>query len=130
MMSATRATLIEDTGGAMMLMSLFMALLMIGSLYYVLGVGDAIIYRRIMQDGADAGAHAASVVGAKGMNLHALLNVVMAVTAGILLVVRSVEVLLEIIIGILYGLARVSCWRRRPFHSSEFSPRSKARSKR
>jgi len=78
---------------------------MIGSLYYVLGVGDAIIYRRIMQDGADAGAHAASVMGAKGMNLHALLNVVMAVTAGILLVVRSVEVLLEIIIGVLYGLA-------------------------
>lgn len=105
MMSASRAGLIEDTGGAMMLMSLFMALLMIGSLYYVLGVGDAIIYRRIMQDGADAGAHAASVMGAKGMNLHALLNVVMAVTAGILLVVRSVEVLLEIIIGVLYGLA-------------------------
>jgi len=105
MMSVTRAGLVEDTGGAMMLMSLFMALLMIGSLYYVLGVGDAIIYRRIMQDGTDAGAHAASVMGAKGMNLHALLNVVMAVTAGILLVVRSVEVLLEIIIGVLYGLA-------------------------
>jgi hypothetical protein len=89
----------------MMLISLFMALFLIGTLYYVLGVGDAVIYRRIMQDGADAGAHAASVMGAKGMNLHALLNVVMAVTAGILLVIRSVEVLLEIILAILYGLA-------------------------
>jgi hypothetical protein len=58
-----------------------------------------------MQDGADAGAHAASVMGAKGMNLHALLNVVMAVTAGILLVLRSAEVLLEIILSVLYGLA-------------------------
>ena len=103
-MSPRRAGLIEDTGGAMMLMSLFMALLLIGALYYILGVGDAVIYRRIMQDGADAGAHAASVMGAKGMNLHALLNVVMAVTAGILLVIRSVEVLLEIVIGVLSGL--------------------------
>ena len=87
-----------------MLISLFMALFLIGTLYYVLGVGDAVIYRRIMQDGADAGAHAASVMGAKGMNLHALLNVVMAVITGILLVIRSVEVLLEIILGVLYGL--------------------------
>jgi len=104
MMSTPRSDLIDDTGGAMMLLSLFMALFLIGALYYVLGVGDAVIYRRIMQDSADAGAHAASVMGARGMNLHALLNVVMAVTAGILLVIRSVEVLLEIIIGILYGL--------------------------
>lgn len=87
-----------------MLMSLFMALFLIAMLYYVLGVGDAVIYRRIMQDGADAGAHAASVMGAKGMNLHVLLNVVMAVTAGILLVIRSVEMLLEITLAILYGL--------------------------
>jgi hypothetical protein len=104
MTSAKRARLMSDTDGSTMLISLFMALFLIGTLYYVLGVGDAIIYRRIMQDGADAGAHAASVIGAKGMNLHALLNVVMAVTAGILLVVRSVEVLLEIILGVLYGL--------------------------
>ena len=88
-----------------MLMSLFMALFLIGSLYYILGVGDAVVYRRIMQDGADAGAHAAAVMGAKGMNLHALLNIVMAVTAGILLVIRSVEVLLEIVLSILSGLA-------------------------
>ena len=103
-MQPKQAGLIEETKGAMMLMSLFMALLLIGALYYILGVGDAVIYRRIMQDGADAGAYAASVMGAKGMNLHVLLNVVMAVTAGILLVIRSVEVLLEIVIGILYGL--------------------------
>ncbi len=87
-----------------MLISLFMAIFLIGTLYYILGVGDAVIYRRIMQDGADAGAHAASVMGATGMNLHALLNVVMAVTAGILLVVRSVEVLLEVILVVLHGL--------------------------
>jgi hypothetical protein len=95
----------HDTSGSMMLISLFMALFAVGALYYVLGVGDAVIYRRIMQDGADAGAHAASVIVAKGMNLHALLNVVMAITAGILLVIRSVEVLLEIVLAVLEALA-------------------------
>lgn len=97
--------LLSDTTGAMMLMSLFLALFLVGALYYILGVGDALLYRRVMQDGADAGAFAASVLAAKGMNFHALLNVVMAVTAGILLVIRSAEVLLEIILGVLSGLA-------------------------
>jgi hypothetical protein len=104
-MQRERPILIRDTRGAMMLMSLFLGLFLIGSLYYILGVGDALIYRRIMQDGADAGAFAASVLAAKGMNLHVLLNVVMAVTAGVLLVIRSVEVLLEILLAILRGLA-------------------------
>jgi hypothetical protein len=100
-----RPSILRDDRGAMMLMSLFLGLLLIGTLYYILGVGDALLYRRVMQDGADAGAFAASVIAAKGMNLHALLNVVMAVTAGVLLVIRSVEVLLEIVLAILGGLA-------------------------
>ena len=104
-MGQSQPCLFRDTGGSMMTMSLFMALFVVGAIYYILGVGDAVIYRRIMQDAADAGSHAAAVVGAKGMNLHVLLNVVMAITAGILLVIRSVEVLLEIVLGILYGLA-------------------------
>ena len=104
-MSGSNRSLFSDTTGAMMLMALFVALFLIGGLYYILGVGDALLYRGVMQDGADAGAFAASVLAAKGMNFHALLNVVMAVTAGILLVIRSVEVLLEIVLGILSGLA-------------------------
>jgi hypothetical protein len=104
-MRQSKRSIFRDADGSMMTMSLFMALFIVGAIYYILGVGDAIIYRRIMQDAADAGSHAAAVVGAKGMNLHVLLNVVMAITAGILLVIRSVEVLLEIVLGILYGLA-------------------------
>lgn len=97
--------LMRATEGAMMLMALFIGLFLIGVLYYIVGVGDALLYRRVMQDGADAGVFAASVLAAKGMNLHVLLNVVMAVTAGILLVIRSVEVLLEIVLAVLTGLA-------------------------
>ncbi|HSN82708.1 MAG TPA: hypothetical protein VLS88_09040 [Polyangiales bacterium] len=98
-------SLLAHEHGSMLLMSLFMSLFMVGTLYYVLGVGDAVLYRRVMQDGADSGAFAASVIAAKGMNLHVLLNVVMAITAGVLLVIRSVEVLLEIILAVLEVLA-------------------------
>lgn len=104
-MRAHARSLGKDERGAVIPLALFLTLILVGLLYYVLGIGDAVLYRRTMQDGADAGAFAASVVAAKGMNLHALLNVVMAVTAGILLVIRSVEVLLEIVLGILHGLA-------------------------
>ncbi len=99
------ASLLQDVRGAIMILALFVGLLLVGALYYVIGVGDAVLYRGVMQDGADAGAFAASVMAAKGMNLHSLLNVVMAVTAGVLLVIRSVEVLFEIVLGILKGLA-------------------------
>ena len=105
MTTRCRHSIVRETEGAMMLMSLFLGLLLIGALYYILGIGDALLYRRVMQDGADSGAFAASVIAAKGMNLHVLLNVVMAVTAGVLLVIRSVEVLLEIVLAILAGLA-------------------------
>lgn len=104
-MAENRPTLQTDDAGSMMLMSLFMSLFLVGALYYVLGTGDSILYRRIMQDGTDSGAFAASVVAAKGMNLHVLLNIVMAVTVGVLLVIRSVEVLLEIVLAVLHALA-------------------------
>lgn len=102
-MNAARR-LMRGARGSVLVLSLFMSLFLVGALYYVVGIGDAILYRQAMQDAADSGAQAAAVTAAKGMNLHALMNVVMAITAGILLVLRSVEVLLEIVLGILYGL--------------------------
>jgi hypothetical protein len=44
-MFARRRELVGETRGSMMLMSLFMALFLIGTLYYVLGIGDAVLYR-------------------------------------------------------------------------------------
>ncbi|MEM7436577.1 MAG: hypothetical protein AAF436_15575 [Myxococcota bacterium] len=103
-MSYRLRNLAGDCRGSVLTLSLFMALFVIGAMYYIVGVGDAILYRRAMQDAADAGAFSAAIVAAKGMNLHVLLNIVMAITAGILLVLRSVEVLLEIVLGVLQGL--------------------------
>ena len=103
-MSFRRHNLKSSEDGAVMLVGLFLALFLAGSLFVVLSVGDSILYRRTMQDGADAGSFAAGVVAAKGMNLHVFFNVAMAATAGVLLVVRSVEVLLEIVLAILQAM--------------------------
>ena len=90
-------SLVRDQSGAMMVMGLFMALFMIGSLYYILGVGDAVIFRRLMQDGSDAGSFAASVTAAKGMNLIVLFNIIMAILVGILMLIRIIEWVLFIL---------------------------------
>ena len=103
-MRGRRSELFADTSGTVMVMGLFLALFLGASVFLILSVGDAVLYRRTMQDGADAGAFAAAVVAAKGMNLHAFLNVSMAATAGVLLVIRSVEVLLEIVLAVLHAM--------------------------
>ncbi len=102
-------SLLSDEDGAMMLIALFMALFMIGALYFLMGIGDAVLYRRIMQDSADAGAYGAAVTAARGMNLHVLLNLIMMVTAGILLIVRTIERLLQIAFAATFA-ANIGCF--------------------
>lgn len=74
-----RRSLLSDDSGATMVMGVFMALMVVGMIYYVWGIGGTIIYRERMQDAADSGAFGASVYAAAGMNLIAFMNVLMAV---------------------------------------------------
>lgn len=60
-----------------MLTGLFMSIFLIGALWFVIGIGDAIVFRDTMQEAADHGAFTSSSMNAKGMNLIALLNLVM-----------------------------------------------------
>lgn len=83
-MSATTMTLAgpglyRDTRGAVMITGLFMSTMLIGSLWFVMGVGDAIVFRDKMQEAVDHGVFAASILHAKGMNLIALLNIIMLI---------------------------------------------------
>jgi len=73
--------LVLDQGGATMVMGVFMAVLLVGMIYYVWGVGDAVMHRERMQDASDTAAFSAAVMHARGMNLLALLNMVMAALA-------------------------------------------------
>lgn len=73
--------LLADDSGATMVMGVFMAMMVVGMIYYVWGLGGTIIFRERMQDGADAAAFGASVFEARGMNIIAMLNVLMSVVA-------------------------------------------------
>ena len=76
-----------------MVVAVFMAAALVGALWYVVGVGDAILYRQRTQDAADVVAFTGAVVHARGMNLIALVNVVMAAVVAVLAALRLAELL-------------------------------------
>src|SRR5688572_27726629 len=73
--------LLSDQGGATMVMGVFIAVLLVGMIYYVWGIGDAIMHRERMQDASDTAAFSAAVIHARGMNMLALINMIMAALA-------------------------------------------------
>jgi hypothetical protein len=83
-------SLARDRGGAIMVLGVFMAALMVAFIYYVKGLGDAILFRERMQDAADSAAFAAATVHARGMNLVALINIT---TVAVLAVVAAARLI-------------------------------------
>jgi hypothetical protein len=86
----------RDSRGAILLMAVFMSAFLVGSLWYVIGIGDAAIYRQYLQDGADAVAFGSAVYHARGMNIIALINLVMAAVLMVLVAFKIGQVLLGI----------------------------------
>jgi hypothetical protein len=76
-----KARLLQDQGGATMVMGVFIAVLLVGMIYYVWGIGDAIMHRERMQDASDTAAFSAAVIHARGMNMLALINMISAALA-------------------------------------------------
>ncbi|AKF09448.1 hypothetical protein DB32_006597 [Sandaracinus amylolyticus] len=72
-----------DQRGAIMVIGVFMSAMLVGILYYVWGLGGALLFRERMQDAADASAFSAAVVHARGMNILVLLNLIMCALAAI-----------------------------------------------
>ena len=108
--NAGDATLLRDQRGAILLGAIFMATFLVGCLWYVMGVGDAIVYREKMQDGADSVAYAAAVYHARGMNIIAMLNLIMAAVLAVLVWLKLVQLLLYALIAILTALCYFTGW--------------------
>lgn len=98
----------RDQHGAAMIFGLFFALFLIAAVWSVLGVTQAILYRDHLQDAADAAAFSSAVVNARGMNLIALINMVMAAVLSILVGIRIAETLCLIGITICAALSFVT----------------------
>jgi hypothetical protein len=72
-----RKIFIADTGGAIMVVGVFMTLFLIGGLFFLLGIGDALVFHDHMQEVADVSAFTGAVVHARFMNLIAAINLIM-----------------------------------------------------
>jgi hypothetical protein len=88
-----KRSLQRDKSGAIMVMGVFMAALMVGFIYYVKGIGDAIIFRERLQDASDAGAFASVATHARGMNLIALINITMVSVLAVVTAFRLLAIM-------------------------------------
>lgn len=97
MLAITERNLLPDQRGAIIVPAIVMGALLVGALFFVAAVGDAIIFRTQLQDAADATAFKSAVWHARGMNVVVVLNVMLSAALGIFAVLRVVEVILLIL---------------------------------
>jgi hypothetical protein len=81
----------HDERGAVLVLGIFMCACMVGVLWYLAGIGDAIIYRERLQEGTDAAAFSAASLHARGMNLIVLLNLLMACILAVRVTLKAVQ---------------------------------------
>ena len=87
----------RDQSGAVMMTGLGMACFLIGALWFIMGVGDAIVFRDTMQEAADHAAFTSAVLHAKGMNFISACNL-------ILLALFAIHIIMGIIHDILLAI--------------------------
>jgi hypothetical protein len=87
----THQSLKTDSRGVVLLIAVFLASLLVGVMWYVVGVGDAIVHHQSMQDSADGVAYAAAVAHAGGMNFIALTNLIMALVLSFYVLLKLLE---------------------------------------
>ncbi len=97
--------IVRNDEGAIMVLAVFMAAIVIGCIYYVSGLGAAIVAQERMQDAADATAFSSAVIHARGMNLLALINIILAALLAFLVMLSMLSSLLSLAAKVLLALA-------------------------
>lgn len=86
-----RVRLLVDERGSVLLLGVFLGVFLAALLYFVMGTGAVIRDREGLQDAADSAAFGAAILHARGMNLIALVNLVMAALVAVLVACRVVQ---------------------------------------
>src|SRR5687767_1082344 len=92
--NSVRGNLRNDERGAILVLGIFMCACMVGALWYLAGIGSAIVYRERMQEAADAIAFSGAVLHARGMNLIVLINLIMAAILAIRVALKVAQLAL------------------------------------
>lgn len=90
---APKPDLARDERGAVLVVAVFMAVFLVGCLWYLVGIGDAAIYRQKMLDGSDSAAFTSAVYHARGMNIIAMMNLIMAAVLAVLVALKIAEII-------------------------------------
>lgn len=106
-----------DERGAILVLGIFMCSCIVGALWYLAGIGSAIVYRERMQEAADAIAFSGAVLHARGMNLIVLINFIMAAILAIRVALRVTQFALVVVGTILSLIPFVGAGLAAPFFS-------------
>jgi len=98
-----RRDLVADRRGAIMVIGLFMAVALAGSLWFIMGIGDAIMVRDRAIEASDHAVFSAATVHARGMNYTSALNLIMFAIA-------CIYVTLSLIANIIIGIGLLGGW--------------------
>ena len=104
-MTSSIERLRRDQRGAIMIFGVVMGMILVGALWHLASIGNAIAWRERAQDAADAAAFENAVWHARGMNLLVSLNLIMQVVLAVLVFWRIVLV----IVGLVVVLSTVLC---------------------
>lgn len=94
-----------DQRGAIMVMGIFMCAILVGALWYVAGIGDAIVFHERMQEAADSVTFSGAIIDARGMNIIVLINLLMASILAIRVAIRVIMVVCAIMEAVMYAIA-------------------------
>ena len=97
--------ILEDERGAIIVIAVFMSVFLVGGIWYLIGIGDAIVYRENVQTGADATVFTSAVYHARGMNIIAMVNIVI----GAVLALTAAAAYLAHIAALIVSVATTMC---------------------
>jgi hypothetical protein len=81
--------------GAMMFTGVFMACMLTGTMWAMIGIGDAVLFKELSQEAADSASMSTVSVHARGMNLMAGINLVMLILVALYLVLCIVVTIMQ-----------------------------------
>ncbi len=83
--------------GAIMVLGIFFACMMIGWMWMLIGLGDAVIWRDRSQEAADSMSYTSAALQAQGMNLISFVNVLMLIMTAVYLLLAFVFNILDFV---------------------------------
>jgi len=85
------ARLHREEGGNVIVIYVAASLLLVGLVWAMIGTGARMVQKETIQSSADAAAFSASVIKAKGLNIIAFCNLVMALLLALVMLLRAIK---------------------------------------